>query len=126
MPPLPKLLLSAEEVEEGEGGVVEIVGEEVEVRQTNHSPIRRLLPDRLASVDPNTLTFHQGSGLGAGCTIDGGSQLIFVRSPPHVLGGTFTPQSLQSEGQTSSARRIIMQKRLINYYMTWIYRKYIL
>ena len=126
MPPLPKLLPLTEEAAEVEGEVVEIVGEEAEVRRVNPNPLRRLRPDRLVSVDPNTLTFHQGSGGGAGCTIAGGSQLIFVRSPPRVLGRTFTPQSLQNEDQTSSAKRIIVQKRLINCYMTWIYRKYIL
>ena len=111
------------EEEAGEEGA-EIVAEMEEVEEAQPHPHQQRQGP--ASVVPSTLICLLVSGQGAGCIIDGGSLLIFVQNPPHVLGRTFSPPSLQNEGQTSSARRIIVQIELINYYMTWNCRKYIL
>ena len=53
---------------------------------------------------PSTQTFLQETGRDAACISGGEKELISAQNLLHVLGSQCSLQSLQNEGQTSSAR----------------------
>ena len=84
--------------------VVEVIVVEVIMAASSKSSRTKTSPAaRVASVAPNTQIFLQESGGGAGCTIDGGKGLIFVRNHPPVHGKMSLRQSPRNETGTSPA-----------------------
>ena len=63
-----------------------------------------------ATKGPGHLTCHQENGGGVACITAGGSLHFSVLNPLPVLGRTYTPPSLISEGQASSRRKKKVQR----------------
>ena len=107
MLPLRWLLL----VEEAEGIVVVagpeigavVVAEEAAIRI---NPEARQMEANRSTKAPNIPTFHQESGRGVACIINGGGGLIFVANPHPAPGRTSTRPNLQNNENLTSSPKV--------------------